>query len=939
MKFTDQIADYIYQNQIDLNELCIVIPSKRAQKYIASSLYEKYRKPIFAPQMLTIDEWVKEQCTFHVVDKTSLLFQLYKVHLEIEKNIEKLTFDAFQKWGDLLLKDFDEIDRYLLNYKDVFRNLSEIHRLEDGFLSSWNVEEEELSKTQKKFLSFWKSLPNYYLKFQKTLSSKNINYSGRAYRFAAENIETVFNSSKKDLLFAGFNALSTSEKEIIKYAHRHPKGHVLIDADQYYLNDKNHEAGSFLRQLLKSLNSSTIPFIKNQLQNKSLNIEIIECPQVTGQVKVASTILNNLLQEELNKTVLLLADESLIIPVIQNIPKKVKKANITLGLPLKSTPVKSWVELLFSIQENKKRFSKKGLYFKDFQRFCNHPFIQAILNEKERDILIKEEEFASAKNQIIRELNSLKFCPHLYEISTIINKDWNEDWLNGISQIRIANEKCFGFFKEQHIFEKATIHSFDEALIELQNISAKDFPKMGFNAFRSLFKAHAFQKKISYHGNPMEGLQVMGLLETRMIDFDTIIVVGMNEGVLPNTNPLESFFPMDLRRYLGLPLPRQKQGLFAYHFYRLLHEAKNLYCTFASVSEGIGKAEASRYLLQLELELLPLNPSITLSKKNYKIPTVNINPKENQILKDANYYARLDSFFKRSLSASAINTFLNCPKDFYNKYILEFEEDRQMSEELENSAFGSFIHDVLEELYTPHAMYTKDGQQKKKEPYALQEKDMDKMLNQFEELMHKSFKAHFGNNSRIFASGKNRFSYDMALELTKRILNSEKKILKDHQNKICIHQLEAKLETSIEININGHKKPLHLNGRIDRIDSLNGKVRVIDYKSGKIEDKEVTFSKKSKQSAISSFSNCKHATQLIMYCVLYQNKYGKLPDVAGIYSVINQEKGVSRLKSSKLNLEEIVSLFPVFLEEMIKTLYDPNIPIEHNEKAKYCSFC
>ena len=137
----------------------------------------------------------------------------------------------------------------------------------------------------------------------------------------------------------------------------------------------------------------------------------------------------------------------------------------------------------------------------------------------------------------------------------------------------------FWVFKEQHIFEKATIHSFDEALIELQNISAKDFPKMGFNAFRSLFKAHAFQKKISYHGNPMEGLQVMGLLETRMIDFDTIIVVGMNEGVLPNTNPLESFFPMDLRRYLGLPLPRQKQGLF-YHFYRLLHEAKNLLLHF-----------------------------------------------------------------------------------------------------------------------------------------------------------------------------------------------------------------------------------------------------------------------------------------------------------------------------------------------------------------------
>ena len=939
MKFTDQIAQYIYEKNIDLNNLCIIIPSKRAQLYISSSLFEKYQKPIFAPQMQTIDEWIKEQCTFSVIDKTSLIFQLYKVHIEIEKDKEKLSFDEFQKWGSLLLKDFDEIDRYLLNYKDVFKNLKEIHRLEDDFLSSWQVEEEELSTTQKKFMKFWNSLPEYYVKFQKVLTEQNINYSGKAYRYVGENIASILESNQKDILFAGFNALSKAEIEIFKAANKSSKGHILIDADKYYTEDKNHEAGSFIRQLLKELQVSSLPFIKDQLKKKELNIELIECPQITGQIKVASTILGSLSPQELNKTVLLLADESLIVPMIQNIPKSVEKANITLGLPLKSTPIKSWIELIFNIQENKRRFSTKGLYFKDFQLFCNHPFVQASLSKEDRNKLIKTEETAVEFNQIIRSIDSVNFCAYLHELISIISQDWEEKWINGIEIIRELNAKCFDNLKEKNVFEKAILHSFDQAIVELQNISAKDFPKMKFNTFRALFKSHSFQQKISYHGNPIEGLQIMGLLETRMIDFENVIILGVNEGVIPNTNPIETFFPMDLRRYLGLPLPRQKQGLFAYHFYRLLHFAKNIYCTYTSVSEGIGKTEASRYLLQLDLELQKQNKNIHLKKKKYLIPSSVVNDKDKAIIKDQAYYFRLDEFFKRPLSASAINKFLSCPKDFYNRYILEFEEGTGIEEELESSTFGTFIHDVLEELYTPYALFGKDGTQKKSKEHLLSPKDIDIMLNKYEDLMTLFFEKHFRGNKKAFSSGKNLLSYKMALELTKRILLREKHLLEKQKHNLSIHQLEGDFETAIDLTFNGQKRALKLKGRIDRIDSLNGQIRVIDYKSGKIESNDVSFSKKEEQSYISAFSNCKHAAQLIMYCILYKNKNGKFPDITGIYSVINQDDDISNLKSTKLDLKEIIGHFPGFLEEMIETLYDPKIPIEHNHDSRFCAFC
>ena len=382
MKFTNKLAKFINSNDYSLESLVIIVPNERAIKFIYKSLYEEYGKPIFSPKIISIDAWIHSVCPYSILDKTRLLIELYRIQESNPIEQGELSFDQFMGWGQTLLQDFDEIDRYLLDHSEVFRNLKDIRELE-----SWNMDIEELSITQQKFMAFWEKLPDYYQRLNEKLLSKNRTYSGRAYRWVADNIALMDHSNdnqKIQYLFAGFNALSKSEMEIIKYLKNFHNAEILIDADSYYLSENIHEAGAFLRKLLQELDVKELDFTENHLTTSSKEITLIDCAQYTGQVKVAATELSKLSKEQLNDTLVLLADEALIVPMLRNIPKSVEKANITLGLPLKFTPVKTWVDLIFRIQENKKRFGEEVIYFGDLEQFLNHPFVQSSSDKNEK---------------------------------------------------------------------------------------------------------------------------------------------------------------------------------------------------------------------------------------------------------------------------------------------------------------------------------------------------------------------------------------------------------------------------------------------------------------------------------------------------------------------------------------------------------------------------
>ena len=944
MKFTDQIAEYITENELNLSHLTIVLPSERAKKYIASSLFKINGKALLAPKMITIDRWVRGLSQKTVIDKTRALLRLFEIQLKDAKSDEDRSFDDFLTWGNMLLSDFDELDRYLLDSKQLFTNLAAIKDLENWNVDSWSFGNENVTESQKRFMEFWDRLPAYYTALNEVLDKEGVCYMGKAYRFVAENLDVVFQEDKESrFLFAGFNALSPAEISIMKQLHQMGRGHILINADKFYLETESHEAGRFLRDLQQKLGLREMSFVNDTLLHEAKEIEIIECAQTAGQAKVAGTILEEMEEEEIKNSLILLADESLIVPLLKNLPKKIGKANITLGLPLRNTALRTWVEILFGIQENKLRFKSEGVYFNDLQKLWNHPFISAILPKEEKERIVKIEHEIISRNSIFLSLDKIEVGPIGNQLMQLIFKPWKDNFQNGLTAIRQLSNAIYKLLSKEFEFEKAILQGFDTALMDFGNIVSEGLPAMSLRSFKTLFNQHWNLKSIAYHGNPLEGLQIMGLLETRLLDFETIICLGMNEGSMPPTNPIQTMVPMDLRNYFGLPTPREKQGLFAHHFYRLLHSCKKMYVTYTSAQEKVGSNEESRYLLQLELELSRLNRDIHITKRFYTVPQEEKTEKTHTISKTPEIIARMDEIFAHSTSASMLKKYAACPLDFYYQYIMEFGEEEKVEEEVENSTFGTFIHNALETMYTPFARFNKQGEKVEPAPPSITSFDIDTMLKHYEYEINKEFSKHFNDDKEAFSKGKNLLSYKMAVELTKRFLEKEKEFLIEQTEPVFIESLERQLRAELEVDVFGEKKKVALKGFVDRIDSIGGKFRIIDYKSGKVEEKD-TSTNKTKVDLDVLVKNCqdkKHILQLIMYCYLFKANYNELPREASIISFINIKDGVFKLDTGNISIEEAVEMFPEIIQKILEQMYDKSVDFEHNSKSfvSFCAYC
>ena len=944
LKFVDQVAQYIKSQEIPLEDWTIVLPSERAKQYLQKALFEAYGKPILSPKIVTINRWVQSLTSETVLDKARLMLRLFEIHIKHAKTEQDFSFDEFMKWGNILLSDFDEMDRYLLSSKELFRNLKDIKELEN-----WSFGKETLSESQKRFIEFWDRLPAYYTDFNQLLEANDTIYMGKAYRKVKENIDVVFHENKKaQFLFAGFNALSKAELKIFKQLKSLGRGHILIDADAFYLDDKNHEAGAFIRALLTDLEIKTLPFVQNSLAKATKNIEIISCAQTTGQAKVVGTLLEAMEDQQLNETMVLLADESLIVPLLKNIPSKAKKANITLGLPLKNSSLRTWVELVFRIQEGILKYQRVVAYHKDLINCWNHPFIIAILDDSETQKVYQKEKQMRKFNTVFQTPSKLDLPQKLQEIVAVLYTDWKGDWAVAMQCIRQLNQLIYKHLEESAEFEKALIEGFDHAIIDFQNCINEGIPEMALRTFKNLFNQQWMSDSMAYYGNPIQGLQIMGLLETRLLDFKTIIVLGMNEGKMPPTNPIQTIIPMDLRKYFSLPTPREKQGLFAHHFYRLLHQCENMYITYSTSSDSINSNEPSRYLMQLELELSRANTNIRLTKKFYTIDNAESNSKIKSIQKTPEIIERLDELFEGGTSASAIKTFITCPLDFYYKYVLKFGEEKKVEEEVESNTFGTFIHEVLEDLYSPFSRTMKDGILKAVQPPSLQPEDIDKMLKGFELLLREKFSIHFNNDPKAFETGKNFLSFQMAKELLERFLKFEKKQLLALNNRpFFIEGLEQQFIHEMEIEVAGKIRKIKLKGFADRIDSCDGKIRIVDYKTGKVESADVGSNLKKGEEgtdALVLFERCqksKHFFQLLVYNFLYFQKYQVIPADCSIISFVKLEESPFNINLGELDMQTAVENFPEVLRLLLEEIYDVEVPFQHNlnDYFSYCAYC
>lgn len=906
----------------------MVLPNKRASLFLKQHLSKLIDKPIWLPQIIGTQELIEQLSDYQLIDNTIQLFELYEVYKNNSKEPEP--FDEFTKWGQIVLHDFNEVDRYLVPTDQLFKHINEARAIE-----VWNVDGQPISEFQQKYLAFWQQLGDIYNSFTKHLNDKGFAYEGLAYRKVCEALKSNpedFIAKKitaKHLLFAGFNAFNKAEVEIIKELKKQNKCSVIFDADSYYLEDKEQESGLFLRKWYKQDYFKPFTVVNEKFKTAKKQIDILGIPQNVGQAKYLSTLLSNLKPEEYTQTAIVLADENLLVPVLQSIPKEIENINVTMGYPLKNTPLNNFFEIYLATYINAQRYGyneKLTYHYKDLLKLFQLPFTK---------IVFGAEACESIKKQIIK---------HNW---VFINKD-NLEWINDKLPISFGKEininqllkQCVQFIelgKKHYNNQKDTnyyleleyLFQFAKLFQQIIGLTEKypfiESPKSFYSLYRQILSSY----NIDLYGEPLRGLQVLGMLETRNIDFKNVIMLSVNEGVLPAGKGFNSFIPFDIKKVdeYDLPTHIEKDAVYAYHFYRLIQNAENVTILYNTQTDEFGSGEQSRFVTQIENELPSYNKEIKINKKLIIYPPHDAKHEVNEVKKTPQIIAKIKERFNGGFSPSAITTYIECPLNFYYNYVIGTKESDEVEEEIEMSSFGTFVHNALEELYSPFI-----GKN-------ITEHDLKKMLQKSDNEVVKAFTAEKFTENEL-KRGKNLLTLNVAQNYVKTFINNEIELLKNGETNLYIEALEKELAAEVLVNNSSFK----IKGKADRIDVLNDTLRIIDYKTGvaeanNLKTESIVYLKESKYTK---------AFQVLMYALMYtkQNNVSVSNLQSGIISFRKLSEGFmpfgigkSRQEPEQLITSELLFQFEQVLIEIIEDILDENKPFVHHEDAKWCEFC
>lgn len=917
--FLERIVRKILNESDDVSRETFIIPNKRAAVYIRKYIANNVNQPVFSPTILTIDEWVKSNTEKNVIGGTELVFLFYKVYKEQEKQNAE-SFEKFLNWARILLKDFDEIDRYLIESHEIFRDLRNIKELEE-----WDLDREyfkNIGKYEEKFLGFWDKIDSFYKSFQAYLGTHNLIYSGKAYKDFAYSLDT---DNFHFYHFIGFNALSNSEQLMIQKLVRAGKAQIYFDMDQSFFMNQAHEAGQFFRKLnLKWPEFKIHEQAQNFIKNKGRRIEVVATADQVAQVNLASEQLRKLHQKnELNETAVVLADENLIDPFLRSIPKSIEYVNITMGLPIRRTSLKNLTDLVFSFQEHALKFGDKTIYHKDLSQLFKMPIFKKALSKEDVQLTNKIRNDIFKNNKRFISIDSIKeSLPKILSNNLALFQKWDYSNLQfldayiGIVTSLHENDSLSDLEKETTLLLLDILKKLKLFLKEHSDI------EISYSVFKRMFLDELNLNTIDFLGNPIEGLQVMGILETRLLDFKNIIFIGLNEGVLPAGNYSDSIIPVDLKRHHQLPSKADKDAIFAHHFYRLTLRTEFIFATYYTVADMQSSGEKSRYLKQIELEYPELNPKNEFQIYTYKPKDSGVVYGENYIAKGPNYESRLDQLFERGLSPTAMNAYLSCEMDFYYRYIFSFKEEDKVEEDIESSTFGSIVHEVLEELYRPII-----GK-------VVEISYLQNAKKSIETETRKAFNKEFGENG--YKHGTNHLAYKVVMDYVSRFIQFEIRFLKDNPGKVIrILELEKSLEKEFKWMINGKEKRIRFQGKADRIDELDGVVRIIDYKTGLCTNDKVQV-RDDDTDAMFRNDGKKFMVQLMLYEMMYESDK---KTEAGIISFRNLKDGFMNIRLKKKDKDQFMNDFLSSLENKVVELYDLNRTMSHNTSARYCNYC
>ncbi len=947
--FLEKTANHIYRKYGDkLSDLCIVVPNKRAGLFFKSHLAKNISKPFFAPEFYSIEEFVTEISGLQILDNISLLFLLYEVHMEKEGE-KAQEFEKFLTWGYALLSDFNELDKYLVAADKLFSYLNEAKAL-----SIWNLNERPLTDFEKDYLRFYNGLYDYYTLLNQKLVSCNQAYQGLAYRKVAEKItgnDAKFNWEK--IIFIGFNALSKAEEQILHNMIKNGKAEVFWDADFYYLDNVNQESGKFLRKYLHNWNLPEFNWINNDFKDSEKEIQIIGVPLNIGQVKITGQILSDLSSDEQkqHQTAVVLSDESLLAPLLNSIPENISAFNVTMGLNLKFTPLYTLFNAIFRLHDNAERFGKTGTtgqkiyYIKDILNILQHPLIRLFDDtgpETSSKIINNCVEELFSSNKIFITINEFfSFCSpgdqDPPEILTIIFKAWDNaievipNFLSIINSLRdkIINKRSLS--DQKYDIDLEYLFAFTKVIKQLKTILNNFRTDLTIKSMKYIFNSVARYETIPFYGEPLRGVQIMGMLETRTLDFENVILLSANEGILPAGKVQQSFIPYDIKKEFGLPVFRDKDAIFGYHFYRLLQRARNVYLIYNTEADALGGGDKSRFIKQIQYELENYNPCINITEKYLSGETGKQKLYNISIPKSGHVIQKLKEKALSGFSPSSISTFIQCPFKFYLQELMQIREPEEIEESIDAATLGTVVHTALHNLFSPVT-----GKE-------IKSKTINVMKQKTEEFVQSAFEKHYKGGETGY--GKNLLITRVAVKFINDLLNHEEQKAKQLETKRKVRKikcLENFFKTRIVYPIDKENNTVTIKGKVDRIDDLDGQYYLIDYKTGVLNAGELKFS--NWEDLITNVNSSK-ILQLLIYAYLFiKNQEGEGQNVIpGIFSLRKPSKGVIYVKmEDTLEIDtETAGLIEQLILSVIKKIFDSSedfIQTTDQDNCRYCAY-
>ena len=883
------INKIIISNGTDISKVIIILPNKRSRIFLKQEISKIVKKTIFSPLIYDIEEFMSLVSGINKISETELLFEFYNIYLNQTKKDNQQTFEEFISWAKTLLRDFSEIDRELCDTDSLFDYLNAFKDL-----THWSNYEEETDLI-KNYKEFWGKIKLYHNDLKAKLLNVGMGYQGLIYREACEQILS-YTENRKNIkhIFIGFNALSKSESEVIQEI-VNSNGEIYWDIDKALINSDYNNASLFIESYLKEwpyYKKNNIQVTSNEYK-KEKNIQATGTPKNIGQVKYVGELLHSMGKDELNNTAVVLGDEKLLIPLLNSIPSNVKNINVTMGYPLKNSNVYSFFYLLINIHTK----NQNSFYYKSIISLVSHELISPILNNG----LDLREKIRQGNLIYMSKKDIIDLDKENHLIYELLFSKWTNavDGISSCLKLIDLIKKYYSENPENDFINLELLYHINKIFLQINNSCEKlDYLK-NINSLKIIFKELCEMNTSPFSGEPVKGLQIMGMLETRLLNYKNIIVTSVNEGILPVGNNNSSFIPFEIKKANELQTFKEKDSVFAYHFYRLIKRAQNIWLIYNTEPDAMNNGEQSRFITQIEVEgIHSVNKNILISKTPVK-QSVEPSYSKTKLVQE-----KLSSIVENGISASMLCLYAMDQIKFFETYILGLKEEK-IEETIASSTIGNIVHDSLEIIYKGYV-----GKRLKIEDL----EKMNKLVSTTVKDVIKNYMREENNNK-----GKNVIIIETVKKYVERVIEIDRKVV-ENENDLRIIAVEKEFETKIK---DGSKK-YKIRGKIDRVDQVNGELRVIDYKSGKkISRRDVTIKENDEITKEKGIYNL----QLLIYMLATEKEFKGKRIKSGIINLKNISDGVlegifngeTSLGSNELNN------YKVLIIDLITRILDKNL--------------